>query len=117
MSNPFFSYNGPFSINEIFKALKLNVNKNKNQTIENIKDLLGADSKSITFFHSKKYQDIAKKTKATYCITTHSLKNYLPKNCYPIVVENVLVATSIITQKFYPDSIEDEYDITAIDIN
>ena len=34
MSNPFFSYNGPFSINEIFKALKLNVNKNTVMTTD-----------------------------------------------------------------------------------
>ena len=117
MLNPFFSYNGPLSINEIFNVLKIDTNNKENQTIENIKDLLSADSKSITFLHSKKYQDIAKKTKAKYCITTHNLKNYLPSNCYPIVVDNVLVSTSIITEKFYPNSIEDEYDITAIDIN
>ena len=87
MLNPFFSYNGPLSINEVFKVLKIDTNNKENQTIENIKDLLSADSKSITFLHSKKYQDIAKKTKASHCITTHSLKQYLPKNCYPIVVE------------------------------
>ena len=116
MLNPFFSNSGPFTINEIFKALNIGINGKESHTIENIKDLLSADSKSITFFHSKKYQDIAKKTKAKYCITTHSLKNHLPNNCYPIVVDNVLVATSIITEKFYPNSIEDEHDITTIDI-
>ena len=31
-------------------------------------------------------------------------------------MENVLVSTSIVTHKFYPNSIEDEYDNTAIDI-
>jgi UDP-3-O-[3-hydroxymyristoyl] glucosamine N-acyltransferase len=116
MLNPFFSNSGPFTINEIFKTLKVVISNKENHTIENIKDLLSADSKSITFFHSKKYQDVAKKTKARYCITTNSLKNHLPSNCYPIVVDNVLVATSIITEKFYPNSVEDEYDITAIDI-
>jgi len=117
MLNPFFLYNGPLSINEIFKILKIENNNKENPTIVNIKDLSTADSKSITFFHSKKYQDIAKKTKAICCITTYNLKHHLPKSCYPIVVENVLVATSIITQKFYPDSIEDEYDKTVIDIH
>ena len=70
----------------------------------------------LHFFHSKKYNEIAKKTKASYCITTQNLKDYLPKNCTPIVVENVLISTSLVTQKFYPNSIEDEYDKSAIDI-
>ena len=50
MLNPFFSYSGPFTIHEIFNALKIDVINNEDHTIENIKDLLRADSKSITFF-------------------------------------------------------------------
>ena len=30
--------------------------------------------------NSKKYKDAAKKTKASFCITTENLKNELPKN-------------------------------------
>ena len=80
-------------------------------------DLFNAEKDCITFFHSKKYNEIAKKTKASYCITTKNLKDYLPNNCTAIVVDNVLISTSIVTQKFYPNSIEDEYDKSAIDIN
>ena len=117
MSNPFFINNGPFNISEIFKILKIELKIKENRTVNDIQDLFNAEKDCITFFHSKKYNEIANRTKASYCITTQNLKNYLPKNCTPIVVENVLVATSLVTQKFYPNSIEDDYDSSAIDIN
>ena len=116
MSNPFFTNNGPFKISEIFKILKVELKIEENLLVKDIQDLYNADKESITFFHSKKYNQIAKKTKASYCITTQNLKGYLPKNCIPIVVENVLISTSLVTQKFYPNSIEDEYDTSAVDI-
>ena len=116
MSNPFFINNGPFNISEICEILKIKLKIEKNLIVNDIKDLFSADKDCITFFHSKKYYQIAKKTKASYCITTQNLKHYLPKNCIPILVENVLISTSLVTQKFYPNSIEDEYDVTAVDI-
>ena len=116
MSNPFFINNGPFKISEIFKILNIELKIEENLLVKDIQDLYNADKECITFFHSKKYNQIAKKTKASYCITTQNLKDYLPKNCTPIVVENVLISTSLVTQKFYPNSIEDEYDISAVDI-
>ena len=50
-------------------------------------------NKDITFFHSKKYKEFAKNTKASLCLTTDALKIYLPKSCFVLVVENVLVST------------------------
>ena len=117
MYNPFFTNSGPFNILEILKILKIELKIEKNQIVKDIKDLFSAEKDCITFFHSKKYNEIAKKTKASYCLTTRNLKDYLPKNCTAIVVDNVLISTSIITQKFYPNSIEDEYDKSTININ
>ena len=117
MFNPFFTNSGPFNILEILKILKIELKIEKNQIVKDIKDLFSAEKDCITFFHSKKYNEIAKKTKASYCLTTRNLKDYLPKNCTAIVVDNVLISTSLVTQKFYPNSIEDEYDKSAIDIN
>ena len=65
---------------------------------------------------SKKYQKYASETKASYCITTQNLKDYLPSYCKAIIVENVLIATSLVTRIFYPDSIEDEFDTTVSNI-
>jgi len=118
MLNPFFKNNGPFKFSEILKILHLDkTNKNIDQNIIDIKDLISANINEITFFHSKKYKDIAKNTKASFCITTKNLKIYLPLTCKPIIVENVLVSTSKVTSKFYPDSINDDFDETAININ
>ena len=117
MFNPFFTNSGPLNISEILKILKIELKIEKNQIVKDIKDLFNAEKDCITFFHSKKYNEIAKKTKASYCLTTRNLKDYLPKNCTAIVVDNVLISTSLVTQKFYPNSIEDEYDKSAININ
>ena len=118
MINPFFTNSGPFKIKEILIELSLkNDAFNQNLNIFNIKDLQNSKSNEITFFHSKKYKMAANNTKASFCITTQNLQNELPKSCIPIIVENVLVSTSIITAKFYPDSIKDNFDVTAEDIN
>ena len=118
MNNPFFKNNGPFKLKEILKELNhLNDINNKDLAVIDIKDLQLSESNEITFFHSKKYKTAANNTKASFCITTENLKKELPKNCIPIIVENVLVSTSKITAKFYPDSINDDFDITVNDIN
>ena len=118
MFNPFFINNGPFDILEILKILNLNTNSNiRNKNIYDIRDLLSSTENDITFFHSKKYKQIAKNTKASFCITSDNLQNELPKNCVPLVVDNVLVSTSLITSKFYPDSVDDDFDKTVVDIS
>ena len=82
-----------------------------------VKDLLSATSKDITFFHSKKYEAIAIKTKAKICITTKNLSNILPKSCEKIIVNNVLIAIAKITKSFYPKSVTDDFDKDVNDIN
>ena len=115
MSNPFFINHGPFNIVDIFKTLSISpINDQLNIYVHDIKDLTNADEKCITFFHSKKYKILANNTKASYCITSESLSKDLPKKCIPLIVKNVLVSTAHITEKFYPTSINDDFDKTAI---
>ena len=117
MLNPFFKNHGPILISDIIKFLDIKVTKlNLNLKANDIKDLQSSIDGDITFFHSKKYKDVAKNTKATFCITTDSLKKELPKNCITLIVENVLVATSKVTAKFYPESINDDFDNSVINI-
>jgi UDP-3-O-[3-hydroxymyristoyl] glucosamine N-acyltransferase len=117
MDNPFFKNNGPFKFRDILKELSLeNDEKSQDQNIIDIKDLQNSQLNEITFFHSKKYKVAAKNTKASFCITTKNLQNELPKSCIPIIVDNVLVSTSILTAKFYPDSINDNFDKTVKEI-
>ena len=117
MQNPFFINKGPFKVLDILSVLNLdNVDMDMDQKITDIKDLFTSNTNEITFFHSKKYKDIAKNTKASFCLTTENLKNELPKDCRPIIVENVLISTSKVTAKFYPESINDNFDDTVIEI-
>ena len=118
MHNPFFINKGPF---EIQNLLKLSDLKNSNNylkiKISDIKDLVSADKTNITFFHSKKYEKLASNTSAVFCITTKTLAHILPKNCNPIIADNVLITTAKITNTFYPDAISDNFDNKVKDIN
>jgi len=117
MENPFFKNNGPFKVLDILSILNLtHVKIYKDEIITDIKDLFTSSINEITFFHSNKYKNIAKNTKASFCLTTENLKDELPRNCKPIIVNNVLVSTSIVTAKFYPDSINDNFDDSVIEI-
>jgi len=100
--NPFFKNNGPFIIDDILSFLNLsNSNNYKADLIYDVTDLSSAKKNELTFFHSKKYSLTATKTKASYCLTLKSLKDYLPKECKKIFVDNVLLSISQITSKFY----------------
>jgi UDP-3-O-[3-hydroxymyristoyl] glucosamine N-acyltransferase len=111
VNHPFFKNHGPFNINDLLKDLNLkNLEFLDNDLIYDIKDLQSANTEHLTFFHSKKYHPQATETKGSYCITLENLSSYLPKNCKPIIVENVLLIMSHITSKFYPDSINDDFD-------
>jgi len=118
MNNPFFKNKGPFKIEKLLKLAELNNSKNFNNIkIHDVKDLSESTAKDITFFHSKKYEMLASKTKASFCITTDNLKDLLPTNCKKIIVGNVLIAIANITKIFYPDSITDDFDATVKNIS
>ena len=117
MVNPFFKNNGPLKISEIFKLLDITMDGTTNDyEVSDIKDLTTSNKNDVTFFHSKKYKNVAKNTNASFCITTDNLKNELPQNCKAIIVRNVLLSTSKVTAKFYPSSINDNFDNSAINI-
>jgi len=118
MINPFFKNHGPFNIDKLLTLS--NVNNTENFTkikIIDIKDLVNATNEDITFFHSKKYKNLAIKTKASFCITTKYLSNLLPVNCNKIIVDNVLIVTAMITKTFYPDAVNDDFDYNVKEIN
>ena len=81
MNNPFFKNTGPYDINKLLKLINLQNDNFPENKINDIKDLFSSEIGDITFFHSKKYSEIAKNTKASYCITTESLSGVLPKSC------------------------------------
>jgi len=116
MVNPFFKNTGPHLLSYLLDTLHLEV-IDADKHINDIKDLYSSQSQDITFYHSKKYSDLAKTTKASYCITTENLKSFLPNTCKPIISDKVLLHTAQITKIFYPDSVTDDFDRTVDDIN
>ena len=116
--NPFFKNQGPFKIEKLLKLSGIDNSENFIKSkISDIRDLSTVTKDDITFFHSKKYEELASKTKAFFCITTEYLKDYLPNHCNKIIVDNVLIATAKITKVFYPDSVTDNFDSTVQDIS
>ena len=116
MTNPFFKNTGPYEINQLLQSIGFENKKFSKDKIEDIKDLSSAQNKDITFFHSKKYNELAKTTKASYCITTEKFKSFLPNSCNVIISNNVLLHTAKITKIFYPDSVTDDFDSSVKDI-
>ena len=118
MSNPFFKNKGPFKIEKLLKLSGVDNKRNfDNNKVFDVKDLSTSTNKDITFFHSKKYELLASKTKALFCVTTKNLEICLPNTCHKIIVDNVLIATAKITKSFYPDSVVDDFDQNVININ
>ncbi|MDA8548369.1 UDP-3-O-(3-hydroxymyristoyl)glucosamine N-acyltransferase [Candidatus Pelagibacter bacterium] len=118
MINPFFKNYGPFKIKDLFNDIDTdNPNILGDDTILDIRDLVTSNNNHLTFFHSKKYQREATVTKASYCVTSKNLIEYLPKSCKAIYVDNVLLTISKVTSKFYPESINDNFDNTVKKIN
>jgi UDP-3-O-[3-hydroxymyristoyl] glucosamine N-acyltransferase len=116
--NPFFENAGPFKIEKLLNKIDFENYKNySNDKIFDVKDLISATNKDLTFFHSKKYSSEASNTKASYCVTLKNLSQFLPNNCKKIIVENVLLIVSKITKEFYPKSIIDEFDDTVQEIS
>ena len=117
MINPFFKNSGPYSIETLLELANID-NKKKffKTSVSNIKDLVTAGKNDITFFHSRKYKNLANHTKASYCITTKNLSTSLPIDCNAIIVDNVLINTAKITKIFYPNSVTDDFDKFAENI-
>ena len=118
MINPFFKNHGPFNIEDLLQISGINNLENfVNDEIVDIADLATAKKNNITFFHSKKYENLASKTNAIYCVTTKNLSHILPSSCKVILVDNVLITTAKITKIFYPDAINDNFDKYADNIS
>ena len=118
MNNPFFKNHGPFKVKDLVNDISFDkLNILGDDTILDVRDLVSSNKNHLTFFHSKKYQLEASATKASYCVTYKNLIDYLPNSCKAICVDNVLLTISQITSKFYPESINDDFDNTVKEIN
>jgi UDP-3-O-[3-hydroxymyristoyl] glucosamine N-acyltransferase len=92
-----------------FEKKSLNIKKlfpknkfNKDILVKNVKPLNFAQRGDLTFFESIKYKSLANKTKASFCITTKKLVNFLPNQVEKIIVENVFYELANLLKKIYP---------------
>ena len=113
MTNPFFKNAGPYEINDLLKLTSIKNQSISNEKINDIKDLGSSKKGDITFLHSKKYGEFAKSTNASFCITSESLKLFLPTTCKTIISDKILLDVAKITKKFYPNSVTDDFDNNA----
>ena len=113
MINPFFKNTGPYEINDLLKLISINDKSFSDEKINDIKDLSTSKKGDITFLHSKKYGEHAKFTNASFCITSESLKLFLPTTCKTIISDKILLDVAKITKKFYPKSVTDDFDDNA----
>ena len=103
---------------DILKNLNIKNKKNyKNILINDIQNLDQAGKNDITFFHSSKYKDLLKVTKSNIIITTSQLSYLLPKSKIKLIVENVLISVAKITEYFYPNSLNDQFENKCISID
>ena len=115
--NPFFKKNPPFLLSKVISKIGLkNINISK-KYINDIKEINIAKKNEITFLHSSKYSDIAARTNASFCITNLKLEKFLPKTCLPLIVKNVLLSTAKVTEMFYSNAINDEFDYSVSNIS
>jgi len=109
--NPFFKKRKKVYLYDILKILNIKSKKNyKNILINNIKNLDQAVKNDVSFFHTSRYKNHLIATKSNFIITNLKLSNLVSKTKNILIVENVLVSVAKITEYFYPNSINDEFE-------
>jgi len=117
-TNPFFKKRKKTYLNDILEILNIKNKKNyKNVLINDIKELNHALKSDITFFNSSKYNFLINATKSNFIITSPKLSNFIPKSKTILIVDNVLVAVAKVTELFYPNSLNDQFESKFINID
>ena len=96
-----------------YKEIKDLLNKNSLEIISNISDdeifssvktISNASDKDLSFFSNQRYLDSLKNIKAKACLIENKYKEYLPKNCEPIIVKDPYLALALISNLQSEDS-------------
>ncbi len=94
----------PHSLKELAALIGAEVSPaQENFMVEDIGPLGNADSKHITFFHRKEFENLLKKTKAGVCIIHPEFANQLPASTIPLVSSDPHASFAKIAQAFYPE--------------
>ena len=116
MINPFFITKENISLFKIFDFLKIDNHNQKDIMIENIKPLDMSSDQDITFIHSPKYKDLLDNSKYKVIITNKKCLNLFSNKKKTIVVKDVLSDVYKLVGLFYPDSKNENPDLTLKNI-
>ena len=106
--NIFYKKKKKISLQDICKKIEISNISKKNIYLNDIKVLNYASKTDLTFIHSSKYLNFIKNTKSNFIITTSKFKKYI-SNKNLLIVENVLISVSKITELFYPESLNENF--------
>ena len=117
-NNPFFKKRKKIYLYDILKILNIKELKSyKNTLISDIKNLDESLKNNISFLHSARYKNDLKSSNSNYIITTNNLSKFIPNSKNQIVVKNVLTSVAKITELFYPDSLEENFEDKFVKTN
>ena len=116
IKNPFHKKRDYILLSKILKMLNINSDI-KDKKIDNISDLDNASNNQISFFNSIKYKHLLNKTNAKFILTDKKYYNIVKDYSYPLIVNNVLKSVAIVTNLFYPDSLNDAVDFSLNKLN
>jgi len=115
--NVFFPKRKKIFLWDLLKILKIKSSKKyKNIKVNDIKTLDNAAKNDITFLHTSKYKQLLKNTKSNLILTSKNLYNFIPNSKIKIVVDNVLLDVAKLTEYFYPESLNDQYESKIVNI-
>ena len=109
-------------IKEILEKNSLEVNSNvsENEIFFNLKTISNSSENDLSFFSNIRYLNNLKQIKAKACLIEEKFINYLPDNCYPIIVKDPYLALAIISNLFNDENFQSNGIIsknTSIDSN
>ncbi len=99
----FYRNNGPFSLAEVARICEARITDNDKSGLEvqNIATMEGAQKGDVCFFYDKKAKEAAGKLKATACITTEDLAQFVAPETAVLVCANPKLAFLKLNAFFY----------------
>lgn len=98
----FFSRAGPFSLDDLARAVGGDTVPGANALFLDVAPLQTADASTVSFLDNKKYVDTFKTTKAGACIVRPSMRDLAPTGTALIITKEPYHAYARIAQMFYP---------------
>ncbi len=109
-------------IKEILKKNSLEVESNisDEEIFLSLKSISNSSENDLSFFSNIRYLNVLKKIKAKACLIEEKFINYLPDNCYPIIVIDPYLALAFVSNLFNSEVLKSNGIIstnTSIDSN